>query len=60
MQLDGLNLVAARHTFADGQPSDADVAAWQREGVQVVLSNGDGAVIAGPVGAPALRELLGG
>ena len=59
VKLDGLNLVAARHTFADGEPSAADIDAWQSEGVQVVLSNGDGAVIAGPAGAAALRTLLG-
>jgi Trk K+ transport system NAD-binding subunit len=58
VDLDGLHLVAARHDFADGRPSDAHLAAWRAEGVQVVASNGDAAVIVGPQGAVALRQLL--
>ena len=58
IDLDGLRLVAVRHTFVDGRPADPVLASWRTEGVQLVMSEGDTAVIVGPADSRAMRELL--
>ncbi len=58
IQLDGLRLVAVRHTFVDGPPADAELASWRAQGVQLVVVAGDTAIVAGPAEAPAMHHLL--
>jgi Trk K+ transport system NAD-binding subunit len=58
IHLGDLHLVAARHTFPDGLPGPEVRARWAADGIQVLLTTTDTAILCGPADAPALVDLL--